>query len=118
MNNLTKALKEKSNEELLRYAAMWPTTLESELASRLANALAELETLKTPDPDEINITWHVEDVYMVAEMENLEAPTVEQAREVLRRAEDNHDATFGINWGTLAHHLEEVLEEAGGTEEV
>lgn len=47
MNNLTKALKEKSNEGLLRYAAMWPTTLESELALRLSNALAELEKLKT-----------------------------------------------------------------------
>lgn len=48
------------------------------------------------DPDEILISWCVDDVKSIAP-----DLTNEQCREVLCRAKQDHDATIGINWEVL-----------------
>ena len=78
-----------------------------EIALALRNKLKEASA---PNPDEIRIVWSVEDVQEIAKQKNLRGePTVEQAREVLRRIKANHDAEIGITWITLEYVTYEVL---------
>ena len=60
--------------------------------------------------DTINITWHIDDVRMAY----TRPITDEQCREVLARADKDHNADIGINWGVLGQHLAEVLGETNG----
>lgn len=47
-------------------------------------------------PDEIQITWHFADVQEVdATLTN------DEARRILNLMKQYHDATTGINWGTI-----------------
>jgi hypothetical protein len=57
-------------------------------------------------PDEISISWCVEDVKSIAE-----DLTDDECRKVLQLAKDNHDATIGINWEVLEMWAEEVKSE-------
>ena len=54
-------------------------------------------------PDEISITWCVEDVKSLDE--NL---TDDECRQVLQMALRNHDATIGVNWDVLQCHIDEL----------
>lgn len=54
-------------------------------------------------PDEIHISWHIEDVKSIAE-----DLTDDECREVLQAAKRGHDATIGINWDVLEFHADEV----------
>lgn len=47
-------------------------------------------------PDSISITWHVDDV-----LQQRPDLTREQARQVLRELDRDHDATVGINWDVI-----------------
>ena len=51
--------------------------------------------------NEITITWHIDDVKNVR-------PDLSdsECREVLYRAQKNHDADEGINWDTLRTHAD------------
>jgi hypothetical protein len=60
------------------------------------------------DGEAIAIVWTVEDVEYLA---NLRSCTTHQAKEVLKRAFDKHDAEIGINWDVLDAILDEVLNE-------
>ena len=62
------------------------------------------------NPDEITIKWCVDDVVMLAEQKGYAVPTLEQAREVLSLAKQNHDASVGISWDVLEVYLDEVLQ--------
>ena len=62
------------------------------------------------NPDEITIKWCVDDVVMLAEQKGYAVPTLEQAREVLSLAKQNHDASVGISWDVLEVYLEEVIQ--------
>ena len=62
------------------------------------------------NPDEITIKWCVDDVIMLAEQKGYAVPTLEQAREVLSLAKQNHDASVGISWDVLEVYLEEVIQ--------
>ena len=55
-----------------------------------------LELVKEGNPDEITITWHVDDVLSVRPDLNKE-----QAREVLYELDHNHDANIGISWEVI-----------------
>ena len=63
--------------------------------------------------DTINIIWHIDDVRSLAHDINVDV-TDEQCREVLARADKDHNADIGINWGVLGQHLAEVLGETNG----
>lgn len=54
--------------------------------------------------NEISIVWTIEDVKTV-----YETLTNEQAREVLRLCESEHDADVGINWGVIEYWVGQVL---------
>ena len=62
------------------------------------------------NPNEITITWCIDDVVMLAEQKGYAVPTLEQAREVLSLAKQNHDASVGISWDVLEVYLDEVLQ--------
>lgn len=64
-------------------------------------------TTRETSPDEIAIYWHIDDVKEVAP-----DLTDDQAREVLRRAKHNHNATIGISWDVLDTIADDVREEA------
>ncbi len=54
-------------------------------------------------PDEINITWGIDDVKQVDP-----DLTDDECREVLQNVLENHDATIGVTWDTLEAEAEEV----------
>ena len=56
--------------------------------------------------DEIAIIWSVEDV-----MQECYWLTREQALDVLRRIDQNHDATIGINWEVIYYNAERMYPE-------
>ena len=64
-------------------------------------------TCEQKDEDSVSIVWSVEDVLQVR-------PDLsqEQAKKVLTEAKENHDATMGINWGTLSYVAEVLYGEA------
>ena len=47
-------------------------------------------------PDEINISWHIEDVWSIDD-----SLTNVEARKVLQLIKDKHDANIGVNWETI-----------------
>lgn len=58
-----------------------------------------------PNGNEINSSWHIEDV---KSMEGYEDMSDEECRQVLSLAKNNHDATVGINWDVLQVWADEV----------
>lgn len=83
----------------------WPeeNRLPFEQASELVQALKSGDTIAS--------LWSVEDVYSLSTDEDGEPDnsiTTEEAREVLRLADSEHDATIGINWDVLETHLDYV----------
>ena len=62
------------------------------------------------NPDEITLKWHIDDVVMLAEQKGYAVPTLEQAREVLSLAKQNHDASVGISWDVLEVYLDAVIQ--------
>jgi hypothetical protein len=62
------------------------------------------------NPDEITLKWCIDDVVMLAEQKGYAVPTLEQAREVLSLAKQNHDASVGISWDVLEVYLDAVIQ--------
>lgn len=62
--------------------------------------------------DAIASLWWVDDVKDLVdeddEADGEKPVTIEEARAVLKAAEDEHDATIGINWDVLRTHLDAV----------
>ena len=79
------------------------------LQREIASAMQVVENtpvfFQEQDPDSCDVVWTIEDV-MDRSDEDL---TKEQAREVLRVLESNHDAEFGINWYAIDNAIEEVV---------
>lgn len=68
------------------------------------------------DGDEICSGWCIEDVFslMFPDEDGICGHTDEEiaiAREVLKAAEADEDATIGINWDVLQYHLGNVMEQ-------
>jgi len=67
------------------------------------------------DGDSIASVWSVEDVYSLHTDDDGEPDgsiTPEQARAVLKAADNDHDANIGINWDVLEYHLDMITEAA------
>lgn len=57
--------------------------------------------------DEIAIVWHIEDVITRAKDTDVPVPTEDEAREILRLIDADHDCNSGVNWGTIDYYLTE-----------
>jgi len=68
--------------------------------------------MKNDDGNSITITWHIDDVFDLAEREDRPRPTDDEAREVLAMADKYHDANYGICWDTLSCYLQGVCGDA------
>lgn len=67
-----------------------------------------------PLPDKIDSSWCIDDVRNVDEQredDSIPELTDDECREVLRRVDDGHDATIGINWDVIEMYVNEVREE-------
>jgi hypothetical protein len=54
----------------------------------------------------ISIVWSIDDV------QSLDSRlTDDEAYQVLKMAESNHDATIGMNWDVLQYHIDEFKKE-------
>ena len=60
-------------------------------------------------PDEICIAWHIEDVHEAAKNIGVSL-TNDQAREVLQRVKNNHDASIGVNWDSIQADIDFYME--------
>lgn len=58
--------------------------------------------------DTITIEWSIEDVHMNEDDRDNAPLTDDQAREVLRLADNEHDACVGINWDVLGQWADYV----------
>lgn len=57
-------------------------------------------------PDEISITWHIEDVKSLDE-----SLTDQDAKEILQYVNRRHDATIGVNWDMIQSCVNEWKED-------
>ena len=53
----------------------------------------------------ITISWNIKDVKSLDE-----TLTTDQCIEVLEKAENNHDANYGISWDILSWYIDDVKE--------
>lgn len=61
--------------------------------------------IRTPSlPDEISITWNIEDVHQAAEMIDIELSD-DDCRHVLQLVLDTHDANYGITWDVICNAI-------------
>lgn len=71
------------------------------------------------DPDWIASWWHISDIHIQANISegiDCDAPVVitdEQAREVLRLMDKNHDAEAGFNWDVIDYYIDAVIKGQG-----
>jgi len=62
------------------------------------------------NPDLINITWTSKDILDHARDGMDMELTIEQARDVLRRIGEHHDAEYGITWDTITDAIEYITD--------
>lgn len=67
------------------------------------------------DPDEISVSWHIDDVIERAKERDIKV-TEDEAREILQAVKKHHDASIGINWDVLDIHTENFCTELEGGE--
>ncbi len=84
--------------------------LQKEITSAMQVVERTPRFFQSGDPDVCDVVWTTEDVVSHAEEGMGKSITVEQAREVLRFLESEHDAEFGINWYSITNAIEEVVE--------
>ena len=72
------------------------------------------------DPDWMASWWHISDIHIQANIaegidsDEADEITDEQAREVLRLMDKNHDANIGINWDVIDHWIDYVKAQRKG----
>lgn len=59
-------------------------------------------------PDEISITWHVDDIKERDKDDKLSIDDCKQILDMMRR---HHNADIGINWEVIDWHIEHYLTE-------
>jgi hypothetical protein len=80
------------------------TMIEVDIPQGRSIAEAEGAVKQFFDPDWIASWWHISDVHTIANEsgeDEADEITDEQAREVLRLMNKNHDSNVGINWETI-----------------
>jgi len=93
----------------LEHQAKNSEMLQQEITSAMQVVEKTPPLFRDSDPDVCDVVWTTEDVMSHAELGMDKPVTVEQAREVLRLLEDNHDAEHGINWYAIQNAIEEVV---------
>lgn len=66
------------------------------------------------DEDWVSIWWHISDVHEQANNWDSDEPneiTDDEAREVLRLADKNHDSNIGISWEVLESWIDYVVQQ-------
>jgi hypothetical protein len=79
-------------------------TIEVDLPKGITKAEAEGAVKQYFDPDWMASWWHISDIHTIANEsgeDEADEITDEQAREVLRLMNKNHDSNIGINWETI-----------------
>jgi len=90
-----------------RYEGTWNIALAKELDT-LRSSFEGALRWQYEDPDRICVSWHVDDV--LGQMEGRdEELSVEEAREILRSIDLNHDACIGINWDVIDCYIDDYL---------
>ena len=83
------------------------TMIEVDIPQGRSIAEAEGAVKQFFDPDWIASWWHISDIHIQANIaegidsDEADEITDEQAREVLRLMNKNHDSNVGINWETI-----------------
>lgn len=90
-------------EEILELVDLAGEVSRSDLQGMVTALAAKLTA---DDPDQVSVSWHIEDVQEVDD-----SLSDEQARAVLRYAKRKHDATIGINWEVLQYHIDYLREQ-------
>lgn len=62
-------------------------------------------------PDSISIVWYIVDVIDRHASLGGARLSKAQAREILRRIKERHDAAYGVSWDTLDYFTTEFIEE-------
>lgn len=65
------------------------------------------DIVRLTSPDWLSSWWHISDVEDCVHVEM----TDEECREVLKRANCEHDANVGINWEVIRYYADEVIDE-------
>jgi len=76
----------------------------------------QLEIIKEIERKQISVPWTVDDVYFAAESALIDSVqlTEDQAIEILRKMEEEHDCEIGLNWDVLLDTVEHYLENLNG----
>ena len=93
-------------QSLMHWVKLFRDGALSDKFSEQIAALLELNAKDIIERDWINCRWHVEDVLDIRPY-----LTREQARDVLRKVGDNHNAELGINWDVLEAWASEMYPE-------
>ena len=91
---------------------MTKITIEIELPAGRSIAEAEGAVKRAFDPDWMAVWWNIDDVKEQYEGDGEYSEiTDDEAREVLRLAEREHDSEVGINWEVLDFWIDHVKEQ-------
>ena len=91
--------------------------IEVDLPKGITKAEAEGAIKRAFDPDWMASWWHISDIHMRANIyegidsDEAEEITDEEAREVMRLMNRNHDCEVGINWDSIDAWIEHVKEQ-------
>ena len=88
------------SEQGIRYIQIDPKGQQRDITHEVHHFLGD-----TLEGKAIFIAWHIDDVLMVAEEMNY-LLTEEEAKEILKQLDNNHDATCGITWDTIRSQIE------------
>ena len=88
--------------------------IEVDLPKGITKAEAEGAVKRAFDPDWIASWWHISDVHQHANIlegisnDEAEEITDDEAREVLRLMDKNHDSELGFNWDVIESWVDHV----------
>lgn len=90
-----------------------PTNKERTITMTVEDLIKHLQENYKPEDVIAHDIWQVDDVTCDGNHhEEIDPPvTKEEAEEVLHRMEHNKDASIGLNWDVLNHHLSDVIRE-------
>lgn len=64
--------------------------------------------------DKVAVVWEIDDILWKAQ-EDGKLVTEEEAKDVLNRMLNKHDATIGINWDTIGFYIEDYPDDPNPT---
>lgn len=76
----------------------------------------QLQMIKEIERKQISVPWTVDDIIFVAELALVDSVqlTEDQAIQILRKIEEEHDSEIGINWDVILDAVEHYSEDLNG----